>query len=211
MKTIYCILLLLVSPHLQADDTFSILLPECAARLETRTVEAKILTVRSDCPLSLNSLSQLLDAGLRSLYPGHSLPIHSIYLGRLMNYPEWSQTLAKSAAQSPGWNSLRGRPSKTGENDNQRIRQLLNGPAYPQALKPVFAQYGLTACIANVEKVLVFKAKDIFQNISELPGKISPAARLPVDAQIWLNLYADPVDCSDPKSAGSQEIQLGNQ
>jgi hypothetical protein len=198
MKTIYYILLLLISPHLQADDTFSIHLPECAARLETRAVEADILTVRSDCPLSLNSLSQLLDAGFRSLYPGHSLPIHSIYLGRLMDYPEWSLALAKSAAQSPAWNSKRGRPSKIGENDNQRIRLLLNGPAYPQALKPIFAQYGLTACIASVEKVLVFKAKDIFQNMAELPRTISPQARLPVDAQIWLRLYSNPVDCSAP-------------
>jgi hypothetical protein len=203
MKTIYCILLLLVSPHLQADDTFSIHLPECAARLETRAVEAGIVTIRSDCPLSLTSLSQLLNAGFQSLYPKHSLPIHSIYLGRLMDYPEWSKALAKSAAQSPAWNSRRGRPSKVGENDNQRIRLLLNGPAYPQALKPVFAQYGLTACIADVEKVLVFKAKDIFQNLAELPGKVSPAARLPVDAQIWLRLYPDPVDCSAPNSAGS--------
>jgi hypothetical protein len=203
MKTIYCILLLLVSPHLKADETFALHLPECAAKLETRAVEPDILMVRSDCPLSLNSLSRLLDAGLQSLYPGHSLPIHSIYLGRLMNYPEWSQALAKSAAQSTAWNSTRGRPGKIGENDNQRIRLLLNGPAYPLALKPVFAQYGLTACIANVEKVLVFKAKDIFQNLTELPSKVSPAARLPADAQIWLRLYADPVDCSAPSSAGS--------
>lgn len=196
MKTISCILLLLVSLHLQADDTFSIHLPECAARLEVRAVEADILMVRSECPLSLNSLSQLLDAGFQGLFSDHSLPIHSIYLGRLMNYPEWSQALAKSAAQSPEWNSIRGRPRKVGENDNQRVRLLLNGLAYPLKLKPVFAQYGQVACVANVEKVLVFKAKDIFQNVAELPNKISPQARLPVDAQIWLKLYSQPADCS---------------
>lgn len=195
MKTIYAALLLLMSPCLQADDLFAVQLPECKAKLERRAVESGVVLVRSDCPLSLASLTQLLDTGLHGLFPDHSLPIHGIYLGRLMDYPEWSQDLAKAAAKSPAWNSKRGRPQKPGESDNRRVRLLLNGLAYPQPLKPLFTPYGLTACIADVEKVLVFKAKDIFPNKAALPKGISPEARLPLDAQIWLDLHAEGTDC----------------
>jgi hypothetical protein len=166
------------------------------ARIERRATEPEVAWVRSDCPLSLQSLNLLLESGLHGLFPSNSLPIRTVYLGRLMNYPQWSQDLAKSAMQSPGWSSKRGRPKKTGESDNHRVRILLNGPAYPQALKSTFTQYGLTACIANVEKVLVFEAKVIFPDVAEIPNGISPHARLPVDAQIWLHLQSEGTTCS---------------
>lgn len=105
-----------------------------------------------------------------------------------MDYPEWSKMLAVAAAKSPGWNAKRGRPGKAGESDNQRIALLLNGPAYPQTLKPLFAKYQLTGCIGEVEKVLVFKAKEIWPGNKAIPQGISPEARLPVDAQVWLTL-----------------------
>lgn len=114
-----------------------------------------------------------------------------------MDYPEWSQNLAKTAAKSPTWNSKRGRPAKAGESDNRRVRLLLNGSVYPQMLNPLFAQYGVTACIADVEKVLVFKAKDIFLDKTAIPNGISAEARLPVDAQIWLNLQPLSTHCTD--------------
>jgi hypothetical protein len=196
MKTIYTILLLLIAPCLQADEIFVVQLPECAAKIERRAVEADIVMVRSDCLLSVSSLIQLLDTGLHGLFPDHRLPIHSIYLGRVMDYPELSQALAKAAAKSPAWDSKHGRPNKTGESDNQRVRLLLNGLAYLQMLKPLFAQYELTACIASVEKVLIFKAKNIFTNATELPNTMSPNARLPVDAQIWLKLLPISNDCT---------------
>lgn len=136
-------------------------------------------------------------SGFRGLFTDNSLPIRGIYLGRLMDYPEWSQDLAEVSAKSPTWNTKRGRPAKAGESDNQRVRLLLNGPVYPQMLKPLFAQYGLTACIADVEKVLVFKAKDIFLDKTAQPNGISAEARLPVDAQIWLSLQPLSTDCAD--------------
>lgn len=179
------------------DEIFPVALPECSAKLERRTAEAGVLMVRSDCPLSLPSLAQLLDKGLSGLFPDRKLPIHGIYLGRLMNYPEWSQDLAKVAAKSPAWNSKRGRPSQAGESDNRRVRALLNGASYPPMLKPVFAKYGLKPCIADVEKVLVFKTKDIFPNKTERPAGISTEARLPADAQIWLTLQPSASDCGE--------------
>lgn len=194
MKTLSVVLLLIKATCLQADDSFAVQLPECTARIEHRVTEPEVALVRSDCPLSLQSLDQLLKTGFHGLFPNNSLPIRTVHLGRLVNYPQWSQDLAKSAAQSPDWSSKRGRPKKAGESDNHRVRILLNGPAYPQALKSTFTQYGLTACIAGVEKVLVFEAKVIFPGLTEMPSGISAHARLPSDAQIWLHLQ--PEKCS---------------
>lgn len=152
--------------------------------------------MRSECPLSMRSLAQLLDSGLQVLFPERRLPIQSISLGRLMDYPEWSLELADMAAKSPAWNAKRGRPTKSGESDNQRVRWLLNDSANLQLLKPLFAHYGLTACIADVEKVLVFKAKDLFTHKTALPRGLASEARLPFDAQIWLHVQSEGTDCS---------------
>lgn len=195
MKLICAYLFLLLTPCVNADEMFAVQLPECTARLERRIVESDVVLVRSECLLSLPSLVQLLDAGLLGLFPDHNLPIHGIYLGRLMNYPDWSKDLARVAAKSVSWNSKRGRPKSARESENQRVRLLLNGSAYPQILKPLFEKYELTACIADVEKVLVFKAKEVFPDKEDRPVGISAEARLPVDAQIWLTLRPMPNDC----------------
>ncbi len=197
MKTLPWFIIFLLSVSAWADETWETTLPECPARLERRTVEPNAVIVRSDCPLSLQSLAQLLREGFRGLFPDHSLPIHGIYLGRLMDYPEWSQALAKVAAKSPTWNSKLGRPKKPGENDNHVVRRLLSHSAYPEPLKSLFAEYGLTACVADVEKVLVFDAKTIFPTGDAVFKLVSPRARLPVDAQIWLTLQPLSDDCRE--------------
>jgi hypothetical protein len=198
MKTLpWFFIFSLLSVTAWADETWETALPECSARLEWRTVEPDVVIVRTDCPLSLQSLAQLLREGFRGLFPDHSLPIHGIYLGRLMDYPEWSKALAKAAAKSPSWNVKRGRPKKPGENDNHVVRRLLSHSAYPEPLKSLFAEYGLTACIADVEKVLVFDAKTIFPTGDAVFKHVSPRARLPVDAQIWLTLQPSSNDCRE--------------
>jgi hypothetical protein len=197
MKIMSWLFLVLLSSLSRADDSWPVLLPECGARIERRNSEADLLIARTDCPVSFPSLAQLVDIGLTHAFSVDSPAIRTFYLGRVMNYPEWSQALAEAAAQSPDWNAQRGRPGKRDESDNLRIIRLLNGPAYPQVLKPVVARYGLIACIASVEKVLVFEAKDIFTPASELFKDASPSARLPADAQVWLRLLPMPAECAD--------------
>lgn len=185
MKTALALVLVALPLTVRADQIFSMALPECEAKLERRNAEHDVAIVRTPCHLSLSSLAKLLDAGLREWFPGDILPLRGVYLGRLMDYPEWSRALAAAAAQAKSWNKKRGRPSKPGESDNRRVQLLLNGTAYPQALAPVFARYGLSACIGDVEKVLVFEAREIG---GDLAKAVSGNARLPVDAQIWLTL-----------------------
>ena len=191
------ILTLMLSNLAWADDLYSVKLPECTAAMERRTLEPNVLIVRSQCPLSLQSLSKLLDSGFQKLSSDQRLSIHGIYLGRLMDYPEWSHDLARVAAKSPAWNTKRGRPSKAGESDNKRVRLLLNGPAYPLHLQSLFTNYQLNACIGDVEKVLVFKANDIWPDKTAFPKGVSVNAKLPVDAQVWLNLQPLSTPCTD--------------
>ena len=198
LVAIFAIILTLMLSNLAwADDLYSVKLPECTAAMERRTLEPNMLIVRSQCPLSLQSLSKLLDSGFQKLSSDQRLSIHGIYLGRLMDYPEWSHDLARVAAKSPAWNTKRGRPSKAGESDNQRVRLLLNGPAYPLHLQSLFTNYQLNACIGDVEKVLVYKAKDIRPDKTAIPKGLSVNAKLPIDAQVWLNLQSLSTPCAD--------------
>ncbi|MDD2761814.1 MAG: hypothetical protein PHH11_16175 [Methylomonas sp.] len=196
MNARFMLLLALLPLSSSADDLFSIELPECTARLERRSVEAGVALVRSGCSMSLRSLAKLLEEGLQGLFPEGLIAIRSIYLGRLMDYPEWSRTLATSAALSPEWDTRRGKPRSRHENDNSLITRLLNGPAYPDELRPVLADYGLKLCISDVEKVLVFEANDVFTADQLMTKDLNPKFRLPFDAQVWLTLQPITFDCA---------------
>ncbi|MGR8932232.1 MAG: hypothetical protein ACU836_16500 [Gammaproteobacteria bacterium] len=171
-----------------ADEVFAQTLPECEARLEHRTVEPELLIVRSDCELSIRSLARLLDEGLEALFPHNHIAIHSIQLGRLMTYPDWSRTLAIEAAKSPDWDLRRGKPRNQTQHVNHWVTSMLNKSAYPKPLEAVFHRHDQIACVAVVEKVLVFEADDLIPVEQRRAKGIEAKARLPFDAQVWLTL-----------------------
>jgi hypothetical protein len=204
MKTRWFLLLLGWTAFAGADEVFSVALPECQARLEQRASEPTLLAVKSDCELSVTSLVTLLNDGLPVFLSVDSAAIGAISLGRLINYPQWSRALARAAAEAPAWNSRRGRPTKQ-QNANRIVTDLLNQSAYLDDLRAVFSHYGFNACVTGVEKVLVFKAKTIFQ--SDLPNSIKSAeALLPSDAQVWLTLL--PADYETRGSGSKPECRL---
>lgn len=188
--------LLLRSALAAADDGFTLSLPECPSRLERRSAEPDRVRVRPGCPLATASLAKLLDEGSRWMFEGGGKPVRSIYLGRLVDYPEWAGALARAAAGSPRWNAGTGRPRARSESRNAVVADLLNGPAFPEALRGVFARRGLVSCVGSVEKILVFPAREI---PAALPAGLSPTARLPADAQVWLNLRPGPDGCGGPR------------
>lgn len=181
-----------------ADDSFSFQLPECPSRLERRSSEADVVMVRPGCPLAARSLAKLLDEGSRWMFEGGAMSVRSIYLGRLMDYPEWSAALARAAAGSRRWNARAGRPRVRTETSNAVATDLLNGPAFPEMLRAIFARRDLVPCIDSVEKVLVFPAREI---LPALPPGVSPGAKLPVDAQVWLNLRPASGGCGSRRLA----------
>lgn len=184
------LLLLPLWPFLAcADETLSVALPECSARLERRSAEAEGVVVRPGCPLSMDALATLLDAAFRWMPAGDARPVHTIYLGRLESYPEWAEQLALAAARSRRWNGRTGKPRGPAESSNAVVAELLGGPAFPEALRKVCIRWGLKPRIGSVEKVLVFPAR---QALRTRPAAIPPDALLPVDAQVWLNLKPNP-------------------
>lgn len=98
--------LMLPTHKVSADDHLSLQRPECPVELERRTVEPDVLVVRSDCALPLPALADALGKGLAMLFPDHKPDIRTIYVGRLLDYPDWSAALAKAAAASPAWAGL---------------------------------------------------------------------------------------------------------
>jgi hypothetical protein len=189
--------MLFVSTLALADDSLTLNLPECLVRLERRSVEAEVVLVRPGCPLATASLARMLDEGSRWMFAAGAEPVQSVYLGRLADYPEWARQLALAAAGSGRWDVGKGKPRDRSQNSNAMVVELLNGPAFPDPLRTVFARNGFTPCIGSVEKVLVFAAREALR---PLPSGISPEARLPVDAQVWLNLRTGSVTC-DRKAA----------
>lgn len=122
------------------------------------------------------------------MFPESLSPIRTIHLGRLIDYPEWSLALAAAASRSDAWDARRGRSKKSSADNNRLVKMLLNGSAFPVELQTVFARQGTRVCIGSVEKVLVYKAKEFYGQRKSAFRNISPDARLPVDAQIWLKL-----------------------
>lgn len=195
MKIFSLLFVLLAVKSAWADEVFRLALPECEARIEQRSSEPSVLMVRSDCDLSIVSLSKLLREGLPIFLVKNSSPISSVGLGRLMNYPQWSRALARAAAESSGWDRRRGRPVKPYQHENRIVTALLNQTAYLGDLQAIFLRLGFKACLAGVEKVLVFKAETIFPAGLLKPFKIAANHLLPSDAQVWLTLYPLPADC----------------
>ena len=179
---------------IQADESVSLSLPECQARIERRLSEPDVLLLRSECALSMASLTKLLQVGLSNVWPLDSTATFSISLSRLMQYPQWSRALASAAAHSPSWDANRGR-SRNANQNNQVVTDLLNASDYLKSIQPLFSPQGFKVCVAGVEKVLVFKAKDIFSANELNEMKLPANALLPVDAQIWLKLRGMGDDC----------------
>jgi hypothetical protein len=182
-----------------ADDAVEVALPECPARLERRAAEPDALRARTPCPLSPSSAAALLAQGLARMFPGQAPPVRSIFLGRLLDYPEWSERLALAAARSRQWDSRRGRPRPPGSSANATVARLLNGPAYPVELRPVFAPYGLTACLGGVEKVLALPAKAAIRREAREPAGLAESALLPADAMVWLRLQPESLPCGESR------------
>jgi hypothetical protein len=178
-----------------ADGKIYVALPECQAALELRSAEPEILSIRSPCPLSLASTRALLSQGLQRAFPSANLPLRALFLGRLIGYPEWSKRLAATAALSKGWDAKHGKPRNPQSHINALARAWLNGEAFPTELQDTFTAWKLRPCIASIEKTLVYPAHEIFTAQALAALRLSPQARLPADALIWLKLAPASESC----------------
>ncbi len=119
-----------------------------------------------DEALVSKQLEQIL-LKLASDFKGN-LPFHSLSLGRLEEYPSFSQALKAFANDSPDWNIKKGKPIKGNENNfvTAALNQLRPSLWVTKILKP----YWKDLRIPWVEKVLV-----------------DPVSKLPFDCQLWIS------------------------
>lgn len=103
-------------------------------------------------------------------------------LGRAVDFPWISQYLAESALRDARWDARRGKVRRGGINDF--VASLLSERAFLARLAVPFADTPYVPVGVSVEKVLVGVAEDV------LPG--TGRQRVPLDAQLWLNLRAAP-------------------
>lgn len=166
---------------------------ECVLTWEMRDTAPGVSLQRSTCSLSLQDQAPLLSSLLEAVIQSETLPKSgwSLYWGRLgpstTHCFELSKRLMLAAHQSKDWDAKRGKPKKGHEN-NFVLQILEQSQIYPE-LKEIFQAQGLGIKVSDVEKVLVFKAKDLpCYSELKLLG-ISPEEKLPFDCQTWFKVF----------------------
>jgi hypothetical protein len=109
---------------------------------------------------------------------------HSLFLGRLIDYPWLSHSLATAAYRDSGWNAKKGKPLTPGI--NQYVALVLYRKALPASIKDALSEHGYRITGVSVEKVLVGR----FRDLPFYRGK-APMGWVPFDAQVWLRLRKD--------------------
>jgi len=167
MRWITALLLLAAAPALSqpsgADSQAS-----CALRAEFSQRDSTTLRARTteECRHTVSELAATLEQGLAGLPAGTAL--RSIGLGRLISYPELTDSLKTMAAADTTWDKIKG---KGQPNDNAVAARLLHKSPGVAPLRAVIERHGYRLTGVSVEKVLV---------------TASEGSRLPFDAMTWL-------------------------
>lgn len=131
---------------------------ESASSLRVRTSES--------CRHPVVQLVEAVERGLADARAPTTL--RSIFIGRLISYPELSESLKELAASDAAWDRAKG---KGQGGDNAVVARLLHRSPNVAALRIAIERHGYRLKGFSVEKVLVTS---------------SPGTRLPFDAMTWL-------------------------
>jgi hypothetical protein len=146
------------------------------------------LRLRAQCPLSLPDTAAALDALFSEAFAGGRMQHGraSLELGRIIDYPWLSKSLADAALRSPVWDPKKGRGRRS--EDNPAVASLIDTRRLLQPLAPTFARYGVKARAAGVEKVLVGRVGESEQLAALEAIPAAKDKKLPYDAILWVRL-----------------------
>jgi len=166
----------------------SLLQPEpCSPRLERdpgwRTVSVRGLDPGEGCTLTIEALAELIAQELRSDTSHENQQPSSLFLGRLVGYPELGRALLEAADDDVVWH--RDRPPPPGE-ANRWVADTLAASDRPAPLAAALESVGLSATGWSCEKVLVVTLHP------SVPKWARGRLGLPYDAMCWIELA--PVD-----------------
>ena len=153
--------------------------PECEVAFERFEEARLVLRLRPVCPIGFASTQGAVRAVLAQ---AGDTPEISLAFGRIERYAWLSALLARQASGSRRWNPAAGRPHEGHE--NAYVAAALRGMPEFTAL---FGRWQVAG--VSVEKVLVKRAAEL-----SLPAgaPLSPDARLPYDAILWVTLRRNP-------------------
>lgn len=115
-----------------------------------------------DCRHRVSELAAAIEGSLRNIPPGTTLK--SIFIGRLISYPEISESLKRLASTDAAWDKKKG---KGRGSDNAVVARLLGSSPEVAPLRTAIENSGYKLKAFGIEKVLVAP---------------SEGARLPYDA-----------------------------
>jgi hypothetical protein len=148
--------------------------PECNVAFERFEEARTVLRLRPDCPVGFASTQ----AAVRQILAQADAAEVSLAFGRIERYPWLSSMLARQASSSNHWDRAAGKPRAGHE--NAYVATALRG--MPE-FTVLFERWQITG--VSVEKVLIRRAAEL-----SLPAgaPVSPDAKLPVDAILWVTL-----------------------
>jgi hypothetical protein len=171
----------------QEQVIVSLKVGECDLRVESIEKE-HVLRVRAHhpkyvgCHIDKNSVVSVLTAAfLKSDSPRLEGNYSALSIGRLIDYPWLSESLATAAYRDQGWDSKKGKP--VAMDINKYVSQMLFKKELIAEIEAVFEKGGIRVVGVSVEKVLVGG----FREVPFYQGKIYPG-RVPYDAQVWFRL-----------------------
>ncbi|HEX7384672.1 MAG TPA: hypothetical protein VF291_10175 [Burkholderiaceae bacterium] len=149
--------------------------PECEVAFERFEETRTILRVRPACPIGFASTQT---AVRQILQQAGDATVVTLSLGRIERYPWLSDALARQASSSRRWDATAGRP--VAGHANTYVAAALRG--MPE-FTVLFERWQVAG--VSVEKVLWKRAAEL-----QLPAgaPVSPRAKLPYDAILWVTL-----------------------
>ncbi|HAZ14581.1 MAG: hypothetical protein A2X86_00900 [Bdellovibrionales bacterium GWA2_49_15] len=155
------------------ETTYSAQQGECRVSVTTYFAESVNKDTARLRPMNCSDetvVAKLFQQILSTVSSGHHgrLPFSGLSMGRLVEYPSFSQALKTLASESREWNLKKGAPVKGHENNfaTQALNELLPSMWVEKILRPYWEKLK----IPGVEKVL-----------------IDPASKLPFDCQFWIS------------------------
>jgi hypothetical protein len=178
-----CIAAAFATTHAYAEEA-----PESCKTTHEIAEGGRSMRLRPGCALSLPDTSAALTALLQEAFPNGRMELDraSLELGRIIQYPWLSKSLAEAALRSPVWDPKRGR-GRRGD-DNPAVASMVDTRRLLLPLVPTFARFGVRARAGSVEKVLVGEVGET-QELAALEKTPTAAGKkLPYDAILWLRL-----------------------
>ena len=159
---------------------------KCSLRVEAddedRILRLRVYPGHPECYATKDSMQKVLKAVFSKTDPPKLEGVyHSLFLGRLIDYPWLCEYLAVSAYKDPRWDKNKGKPVSV--DLYKYVSAILSRREIISQFEDAFGDSGYTIVAVTLEKVLVGR----FSHIPLYEGKMFPG-KVPFDAVVWLRL-----------------------